>query len=529
MLGPHAPTPAEKETPRQSIDVVQPAPRANAYVAGRVDRLSNDWVPRHRSADAAIAEGWDLLTARVRDLVRNEPALQAARRALVDQVVGTGLSTTAAVILGKNEQGLELDDEFNEEVDELFDHWADYEADAEGRLSWGDMQRMIVGETCEVGEILVLRCLDSDPNRFLPLCYQLLESEQLDATVDRPSLRGENAIVRGVELDSRRRPVAYYLYGVHPYDTHGTFTSHSERVPAERLIHHFVPFRPSQSRGVSWFTACIRTARDKDNLFGNVLTAAAVQSIFTVVHKAAYPDSGIGMTDAGADVDDNGNPLTRLGRGTIATIGPQDSIDTIQPTHPAANLSPFVDLILQELSMAAGASYLRLTRNYSKTNYSSARAAHNDDDKSFRPISNHLGKRVVMPVRREWTAQAAALGRLRSVSPRLFAQQRQRWLRAELITPGRGYIEPVVEIEGALKRIAGGISTHKDEIAQFSGKSFRRVFRQLKLEKDYANELELEFVLTNTGSPPARGDDAGGGKPGKKQPANAEVDDAEEE
>lgn len=120
---------------------------AEPYRGGEINRLNKPWQPEKLSGDAAINLNWDLLTRRIRDLGRNDPALIALKRAQLDHVVGDGIGTTAAVKVGD-----ELDDEFNSEADEEWDWWLENEADVSGKLGWPDLQRQVYGEMLETGE-----------------------------------------------------------------------------------------------------------------------------------------------------------------------------------------------------------------------------------------------------------------------------------------------------------------------------------------------------------------------------------------
>ena len=481
----------------RSHAVETPAIRAG-YAAGKLDRLTRNWIPGHHSGDSAIAATADLLLQRVRDQGRNEPSLVAARRVLVDQIVGCGLRTNAAAVVRDGSGTLALDDEFNEEADEIFDQWAEEEADAAGRLTWYAIQRQVLSETIEAGECLLVRTLIDEPDRSVPLAFQVVEAELIDVLKDWPASAGRAVCRRGIEYDAAGRPIAYWLRGQHPSDSHGTFGQESARIEASRVLHYFIPQRPTARRGVSWFAAAMRPARDRDWLLGNVLTAAAIQAIFTVVQKSQFPGStGLGFTEgAGTDGSDTaGNPLVKLGRGVVSQIGPNDEISTVAPTQPGQNFDRFMQLILQEEAMATGLSYLRLTRDYSKTNYSSARAAHNDDYRTTTPLAEDFGQHLVARIRRQHTAMAAAGGLYASVSPTQFAQQRRRWQRLELLLPPRLQIDEVKETEAARMRIAAGLSTLKDEAGKIAGRNWRSVILQRQREVEFARARGVPIDL----------------------------------
>jgi len=101
-----------------------------AYKGGQMTRLWKDWVPWHRSGDAAIAENWSLLTSRIRDLCRNDGTLKNIKRVFAKHVVGPGILSFSDVMDGE-----ESDDAFNFESDDFFEYWAEHEADVEGKRS----------------------------------------------------------------------------------------------------------------------------------------------------------------------------------------------------------------------------------------------------------------------------------------------------------------------------------------------------------------------------------------------------------
>ena len=124
----------------------------------------------------------------------------------------------------------ETADDFDEESDQGFADWCELtcEADAEGKLSERELQRQMFDELIETGQALALRVQDNTPGRLVPLCYQVLEAEQIDRWKDRlPGLTADgrhlNEIRAGIEYDERHRITAYWLYKTNPYDVHARF------------------------------------------------------------------------------------------------------------------------------------------------------------------------------------------------------------------------------------------------------------------------------------------------------------------
>ena len=218
---------AERHTPTQQAQAPSAlAPQGTSYSGAQINRLNRHWMPGNVSGDAALYDSWPMLNARIRDLIRNEPSLSSAKRTMVSLIVGCGIQTFAAATL----DGQVPIDDYNVESDEWFERWVySKECDADGKRCFPELLAEGKAEEIETGDWLMLEVFDPSPGRTSPLCYQLLEAEQLDCSLDRPAGQGQNKIVRGIEFDNRNRPVAYYIFDAHPFDPWSGWTTKPTR------------------------------------------------------------------------------------------------------------------------------------------------------------------------------------------------------------------------------------------------------------------------------------------------------------
>jgi lambda family phage portal protein len=345
--------------------------------------------------------------------------------------------------------------------------------------------------------------MTNDPARTVPLCYQVLEPEQIDTRQDRPATNGLNKIVRGIELDRFNRPVAYYIYDAHPYDQWSGWSGAATRVPASRIIHQYLPFRPSQTRGISWLAAIMQPSRDVDWYLTNELTSAAIGALLTLIVKRATPNrGGMGLIDDQESQDEFGNELLKLGRANVAELGKDDDIKVAESGRPNRNAGDFIKLMMEQAGMAAGVSYIRLTNDLKAASYTSARASHLNDAAFFRPIQNWLSRKTMMPVRRRHTSAAVAKGLLSSISAQQFLKQQRRWTRLMAMGPGREQLDPEMETDAALGRIRGGMSSLPEENA-LMGRNWRRTIQQRARSERYAASLGVVLDFSKGASPPA--------------------------
>ncbi len=493
----------DKISAQQRGEVV--AAEDTAYRGASRPRTWRGWEPRERSGDAAIYEDHRLLNSRLRDLFRNEPLMRKLKLEMSKGVIGAeGIQTFSEVSFADGKPGESTaDDDFNFECDDLFELWCE-ESDVEGKLSWAEQQWQYFNEIIGNGGGFLLECMDDTPGRLIPLCYQLLEYEQLDDTQDRPAATGQNKILRGIEFDRLNRPVAYWLYDVHPHDTWTTSTR-STRVPASRIVHTFFPDRPSQNLGATLFSANVQSAKDLDWYLGNELTAAAIGALFSVMIKRARgAGSGLGFAGDGTsseETDEYGNTEARLGRGIICDLGENDEVVQVQANRPNSNAAPFIELILRQAGQAIGLSMARVTGDYKATSYSAGRAMHLDDEAYFRVLRAWCGRSFAVRVRRRFTEVAAGYGLFRTVGARQFKNNRRQMLRVDCIGAGREQLDPEKETSASLARLRSHTSTFKHEYA-LKGKHYRKELRQCAREQKLLKQLDLEPDLTANGAKP---------------------------
>ena len=173
-----------------------------AYKLARRDRPREHNQPHGYSGDSAIVGSQELLHRRTRDLARNTAQAKRIVQSITNLVVGTGVQTyawpfapsemfeivTELESLNSGELGPRLS--YALESDDLFEEWSGdpEQFDTEGRLSWSEVQRMLMGESVLVGDGILVRSFRKDYS-LVPLSYQLREREQLDLTA--PLLKGD--------------------------------------------------------------------------------------------------------------------------------------------------------------------------------------------------------------------------------------------------------------------------------------------------------------------------------------------------
>ena len=445
-----------------------------AYQLAQRTRTNQSWDPRPVSGNAAIHEATPLGMARVRDLIRNNPQFHGALGTFVDIVIGTGLQAYAYPFEPQIDMDAvhDVDLIYAWESDLWFRRWADDpdQADWEGRKSWWDMQRLAFGESIGVGDGLLLRCQRRKPGRFVPFCLQVIEREQLDRTKDRAAQGKFNKIVNGLEYDRDNRLVGAWVFDAHPEDHlySAALGDHSSFVPASRIIHAYIPDRPSSDVGFTRFASGAATSRDRHWLVGSELTKAAIGALLTIVHYSTEYGKGQGLSlDGYEDIDGHPTPHSdvRMAQGGITSEVPAgDKVEMFSPNTPPQQLPGFIDVLDHDVAAGLRLSHLRLTGRWSKLSYTAGRGAQLDDEMHCAPLKAWWANTVVLPVRRAVNAQMAVLphrGRARfsSLPAAEFLADELRFQEFLLVGAGREMLDPEGETDAALAKMRSGLST----------------------------------------------------------------------
>jgi lambda family phage portal protein len=502
-----------------------------AYRLARRDRPREHNQPHAYSGDAAIMSSHGLMNRRVRDLVRNTAQGKRVRLAFQDLVVGTGFQTFAwpfapaemfnlAIELQKLEEG-EIGPrlQYALEADDLYEEWSSdpKQFDFEGRLSRMEMERMAVGETVTTGNAIIVRCFK--PNyKIVPLCYQLIEREQLDESMDRDQSDRHNKILNGIEFDKNNVAVAYHVCLDHPHEFFGlsgsSFLGNNGitatgvgvrrlRIPAERVIDLAAWDRPSSSVGASWYDSTGQTTWDRDNYMGSEIRSAAVDAAFAFVaklHNGEKYAEEWGFSDGESGSDEDGNRSFKVGQSPVAaTIGVGEELQMVRSTRPNKDAAPFLKLLDRDQAGGLGLSYYTLTGDYEGTNFTSTRAAKMDEDLRIAPLKAWFATHVALPMRRDFNAIAAAAGAYQSLRPADFRANIRTYQRFDAIGNGRDLLDPFKEGEARTARLRTGMSTFKEECAK-RGQHWIKVLMQLAIEKKVRSMFGIELDITKPGN-----------------------------
>ena len=135
----------------------------------------------------------------------------------------------------------------------------------------------------------------------------------------------------------------------------------------------------------------------------------------------------------------------------LTTLFPGEKFSFSTANRPSANFPNFEKAVLRNVASAAGLSAQQVSNDWSDVNYSSARAAMLEFWKTMTRRRDDFAAGFSQPIAAAWMEEALDAGDLPlpAGAPEFF-ECRTAYSHAQWIGPGRGWIDPVNEIKGAV-------------------------------------------------------------------------------
>jgi lambda family phage portal protein len=437
---------------------------SGGYEAGKQSRSNDRWRPGNNSADLEMQGTVDMTRARARALVRDNAYARGILAAIVRNVIGRGIRPQARVANGETPN-----EEFNRAAEDLFRRWAP-RCDVTGRLHFFELQRAVIREMKEAGEVLIQFVTSNDRSRPVPFALEMIDADRL--AVDKLFPRGVNnetgnEVRRGVEINSSGQPVAYWIHRSHPNDVNIT-RQQIDRIDASKILHLFRQERVGQTRGVSAFAPVIWWLKNLGFYVENEMQASAVASCFSVAIKTIDGPLSGNLADAcdSEGSDDSGNKFEYLQPGMVSRLLPGEDIQVINPARNSSNSAEWINLMLRSMAVGTGLSFERLSRDYSKTNFSSNRAGDLEDRREFRADQDFLIWHLCEPVWQRLISAGVEAGLDGFPEAADFLANYDAWTRHVWLPPGWEWVDPRNESTAAATDLASNVATLTDLLGE---------------------------------------------------------------
>lgn len=445
------------------------------------------WMPGNMMPDAALSPGHQLGNARAEDMTRNHGIASGGVQLHVDHIVGSNFRLSLKPLYRR--LGISRDEAqaWAQDVEAAWFEVADDEIncylDAERRRTFTMMIREGVATHTKLGEIMAVSQWISRRNSLNRTAIKMISPHR----VSNPNNAPDSADLRmGVELNRHGAARAYHVkdpeYGL----MSGAWGGNWRRVPRETrwgrqwFLHVFEPSGDNNCRGINTFMSVLSRLKMLDRFQDTQLQNAIVNAMYAAVIQAdmgselAYQLIGGGETDKlkkwmqqmtayhkGANI--------KLGGVKVPHLMPGEELKMMKGGNSASGFADFERAILRYIAAGMNVGYEQLARDYTQTNYSSARASMLETFRYMTGRRKTIASRFATQIFNLWLEDMISAGHLRLPGRRTFADymnQQTAWAHCQWIGSGMLQIDEIKEVNAAIARINNGLSTYEIEAAK---------------------------------------------------------------
>lgn len=446
-------------------------PRGNTFyeAAARTPKRQRASDPGPNGANGEI----EVVRAESRKAFANNGFYRQTIRQLANNVVGYGIKPIIKY----------------PDLKKLWNVWVE-ESDTRGRLDFYGQQWFGTQIVAKDGEVLfrMRDRLDGDMLSGVPLQLQMMEADHLPLGYTQQSPSG-NWIVDGVERNAIDRVVGYWMYPNHPKDWRGSSGNLVPQfVPAEDVIHMYMPERPTDERGAPWGAAVLATVETLRSYNASELEKKDHQAKFTVFYKKPL-DEEKGFD--GANEYDGDLEFQTVRPGGAVEV--PEGYDVSFPQQPATdtNYEGFNRFNMSEVAVCLGLAVEHITLNFEKVNDRQYRAIMLEVGRFIESIQFHMDvQQFCVKVWRRFVSAAILAGKW---TPPKDAKP-EDYMRVEWRAPARGHIHPLQEVMAFIEAVKHGFTSRSKVAAEF-GEEIEDIDIENARDMLRTKELELAYPV----------------------------------
>lgn len=453
---------------------------ARNFQAGQFDRITGSWTSQNWTPDNLILRQWRTLVARSREQAQTNDYARKFRQLVRVNVIGsTGIKLQAKI---KDPNG-QIDTLASQAIEDGWEEWGRKgNCEVTGKLTWLQVQNLLIDSACTDGELLAVIHEGEGPMGFQ---LQLIDPLRLDPQMIENTDSG-NFIRFGIEFTPLGKPVAYYFLSLDANrEDHYTWGNKQYvRVPAENVIHEFLPEMVGQKRGIPWMATPLLRLK----MLGGYEDAALVAA------RVGAAKMGIIRPQADADPpDDDPEILTDAEPGTFWVAPPGYEVDKFDLEYPKGEFATFHKACLRGISAGLGVAYNNLANDLEGVNFSSIRQGTLDERETYKALqawlSAILHERVyerwlmIQLLRQSITVMGKPLKLERFEKYRSVNWQARRWQ----------WIDPASDMAAAITGINNRIQS-RGQVIMDQGRDPQEVEQELRQEEADADARAIKRV-----------------------------------
>ncbi|MEP3245116.1 MAG: phage portal protein [Sneathiella sp.] len=451
-----------------------------AFDGGSTGRRGRNWMPSGGSINQQMLGSLPLQRRRGRDLVRKVPWITAGVESYSANLVGSGIKPNSRV----------KDDDIRKAINQTFTDFTE-ESDADGVNDFYGQLEMAVSMLPSDGEMFFrFRYRRNTDGFVVPLQLQCLSSEFVP--IDKNEiLPNGNKVIMGVEFNRLNQRVAYHMYKEHPEDiiTRTWSSLETIRVPADQVIHFFIPKEPGQVRGIPTLSSVTIKVRDLLEYEDAELVRKKTAAMFAAfIEKNDNEDNFLNEEHGDSELEYEGDVgETALEAGTVQILERGETVKFSTPADVGGNYEVFLKMQLRSIAAAMGVTYEQMTGDLKGVNFSSIRAGLMEFQRRAKQRQSKLIHQVCRRVWPVFMNTAVLSGELKI---RDYAFNEREYNRVLWVPPGWRYVNPKDEVAATKAMIRTGLISRSQAVAELGG-DISDVDRELASDNASADKYDL--------------------------------------
>jgi lambda family phage portal protein len=484
--------PGTPAPPRRTRDSVRASVRM--FAAGQTDRLTASWGATPLTADDIVRRNQRVLVARSREQGSNNDHGKAFLRMVRQNVVGPrGVQLQAQA---QDPDG-KLDSVANDAIEAAWAAWSKpANADVTGAMSWRTMQGLLCITAARDGEFMV-RVITGAQAGPWGFSLQVIDPQRCPVDYDEERRRDGTFVRHGIEFNEFGRPLAYLFTTLDARQVDYRFGGRNfTRVPAEEILHGFLPEMIGQKRGIPWMA----TALWRMHMLRGFEDAALVNARASAAKSGFFEwDKDMAPAD---DPNDNREPLLiEAEAGTYTELPPGLTFKESNPQYPAGEFAVFTKAMLRGVASGLGVAYNGLANDLEGVNFSSIRQGALDEREHWKDLQEWLIEALHERVFSRWLRYSLLSGRITTAGGGTLSADRLAKFERISWQPRRwAWIDPKAEVAAAIAS-KNSLLQSPAQIIRDSGRDPESVW------KEYASDIasmkaagiDENFILATLG------------------------------
>lgn len=459
--------------------------------AGVMRGSLSGWKPPHTYNHDQQANERMLTQGRAADLLANDWAANSGIESIGVSAIGTGLKPQSRI--NHKRLGITRDAalELQENIEAIYNEWTSV-AHVRGMLHFEDLQLLGLRTMLGLGEQIQLPVKLDLPGRKIKLALQDVSPRRLLTPLDK---RNDPGIFDGIESNYYGAPAYYWLATPsavmgRAHDLTSLTSSQFTRVPASLghrpgIFHLFRHMENEQYRGRSVLAPGMNLFRHLSDSVDNELLAQVINASMALFISQ---EEGTPLPNyiTGGEQGDEEEPryYQAIEPGTIMYGNKNQKPHMLESSRPSPNFKFFSEFIQRAQAASIGATYETHTKDFSKTNYSSARAAIMEAWRIIMLYRSWIVRHYCQPIFSMVIEEAWLSGQLAlPAGAPDFYDARHLYSQALWIGPARGYVDPAKEIAATVTALENRLMTYSEALAE-RGRDFGETMEERREEEE---------------------------------------------